>query len=77
MGERVVESLRAGLGQKVDPLDAGAFEHSVDERSTDALAAVARRDDEQRREAKAILRARALHLPAGDLDGLGTLATEQ
>ncbi len=47
------------------------FQHEVDH--LDGTLLVERLDDDQRKEAKAILRARALQLPAADPDGLPTL----
>jgi peptide deformylase len=46
------------------------FQHEVDH--LDGTLLVERLDADQRREARAILRARALKLPAGDPDGLAT-----
>jgi peptide deformylase len=47
------------------------FQHEVDH--LDGTLLVERLDEDQRKEAKAILRARALQLPAADPDGLATL----
>jgi peptide deformylase len=47
------------------------FQHEVDH--LDGTLLVERLDEDQRREARAILRARALNLPAADPDGLATL----
>jgi peptide deformylase len=57
---------------EADEFLARVFQHEVDH--LDGVLLVERLDDEQRREAKRILRARALQLPAGDPDGLAGLA---
>ena len=62
------------LSLEGEELEGRVFQHEVDHLNGTLL--VERLNDEQRREAKAILRARALNLPAGDPDGLGTLADE-
>jgi peptide deformylase len=56
---------------EADEFLARVLQHEVDH--LDGVLLVERLDDDQRREAKRILRARALHLPAGDPDGLSTL----
>jgi peptide deformylase len=62
------------LSLEADELEGRVFQHEVDH--LDGKLLVEHLDDEQRREAKAILRARALHLPVGDPDGHGTLDDE-
>lgn len=51
---------------------ARVLQHEVDH--LDGILLVERLDEDQRREAMRLLRARALDLPAGDPDGLSTLA---
>ena len=58
------------LSLEGEELEGRVFQHEVDH--LDGTLLVERLDDEQRREAKAILRARALQLPLGDPDGPGT-----
>jgi len=57
---------------EADEYLARVFQHEVDH--LDGVLLVERLDEEQRREAKRILRTRALGLPADDPDGLGALA---
>jgi peptide deformylase len=57
-----------------EELEARVFQHEVDH--LDGTLLVERLDDDQRREAKAILRARAFQLPTNDPDGLSTLQSE-
>jgi peptide deformylase len=56
---------------EADEFLARVFQHEVDH--LDGVLLVERLDEDQRREAKRVLRARALDLPAGDPDGLSTL----
>ncbi|HZU79374.1 MAG TPA: peptide deformylase [Acidimicrobiales bacterium] len=56
---------------EADEYLARVFQHEVDH--LDGVLLVERLDDDQRREAKRILRARALQLPDGDPDGLSSL----
>jgi peptide deformylase len=63
------------LSIEAEELEGRVFQHEVDH--LDGTLLVERLDEEQRREAKAILRARALQLPAGDPDGLGTLGDDR
>jgi len=56
---------------EADEFVARVFQHEVDH--LDGVLLVERLDDDQRREAKRILRARALGLPDADPDGLRTL----
>jgi hypothetical protein len=51
------------------------FQHEVDH--LDGVLLVERLDDDQRKEAKRILRTRALGLPAADPDGLRTLVDDE
>jgi peptide deformylase len=51
-----------------DEYEARVYQHEVDH--LDGVLLVERLDDDQRKEAMRILRARALNLPAGDPDGL-------
>jgi peptide deformylase len=57
---------------EADEFVARVFQHEVDH--LDGVLLVERLDDDQRKEAKRILRARALGLPGADPDGLRTLA---
>jgi len=59
------------ISVEADEFLARVFQHEVDH--LDGVLLVERLDDDQRREAKRILRARALDLRAGDPDGLGSL----
>jgi len=58
-----------------DEFLARVFQHEVDH--LDGVLLVERLDDDQRREAKRILRTRALGLPDADPDGLGTLGSDR
>ncbi|HUY63222.1 MAG TPA: peptide deformylase [Acidimicrobiales bacterium] len=58
-----------------DEFLARVFQHEVDH--LDGVLLVERLDDDQRRQALRVLRARALHLPTDDPDGLSTLTAEQ
>lgn len=58
-----------------DEFLARVFQHEVDH--LDGVLLVEHLDEEQRREAKRILRARALQLPAGDADGLSILTADE
>jgi peptide deformylase len=58
-----------------DEFLARVFQHEVDH--LDGVLLVERLDDDQRKEAKRILRARALGLPEGDPDGLHTLTAPE
>jgi len=62
------------LSIEAEEIEARVFQHEVDHLEGTLL--VERLDDEQRREAKAILRARALQLPTNDPDGLSSLLPE-
>ena len=57
-----------------DEFLARVFQHEVDH--LDGVLLVQRLDEDQRKEAKRILRARALGLPDADPDGLRTLVTD-
>jgi len=57
---------------EADTLLGRCFQHEMDH--LDGILLVERLSDEQRREAKQILRARTLDLPSGDPDGLSLLA---
>lgn len=57
---------------EADEFVARVFQHEVDH--LDGILLVEHLDEDQRREAKRILRARALDLPAGDPDGLSVSA---
>jgi peptide deformylase len=59
------------LSIEAEELEGRVFQHEVDH--LDGTLLVERLNDEQRREAKAILRARVLQLPGGDPDGLRSL----
>ena len=61
------------ISVEADEFLARVFQHEVDH--LDGILLVERLDDEQRREAKRVLRARALNLPVGDPDGLSTLVS--
>ena len=56
---------------EADELEGRAFQHEMDH--LDGILLLERLDDEQRKEAKKILRGRTLHLPDGDPDGLSGL----
>jgi len=56
---------------EADELEGRAFQHEMDH--LDGILLLERLDDEQRKEAKKILRSRTLHLPNGDPDGLSGL----
>jgi len=60
------------ISVEADEYLARVFQHEVDH--LDGVLLVERLDDDQRKEAKRILRTRALGLPDGDLDGLRALA---
>jgi peptide deformylase len=60
------------IALEADEYLARVLQHEVDH--LDGVLLVERLDDDQRREALRILRARALQLPDGDPDGLSTLA---
>jgi peptide deformylase len=60
------------ISVEADEFLARVFQHEVDH--LDGVLLVERLDDDQRREAKRILRARALGLAEGDPDGLGAHA---
>ena len=67
-----------GLDQEGDPLElevdtfeGRVLQHEIDH--LDGILLVERLDEDQRREARRILRARALAVPAGDPDGLSLL----
>ena len=59
---------------EADELEARVFQHEMDH--LDGILVVERLDEDQRREAKAILRAR-VQLPGPDPDGLSTLAKDR
>lgn len=59
---------------EADEFLARVFLHEVDH--LDGILLVERLDEDQRKEAMRILRARALNLPAGDPDGLSTLGVD-
>src|ERR1700722_12570615 len=59
---------------EADEYLARIFQHEVDH--LDGVLLVQRLDEDQRKEAKRILRARALGLPDADADGLSTLADD-
>jgi peptide deformylase len=59
---------------EADEYLARVFQHEVDH--LDGVLLVQRLDDDQRKEAKRILRARALGLPDADPDGLRTLVAD-
>jgi len=63
------------LSIEADEFVGRVFQHEMDH--LDGILLVERLDDDQRREAKAHLRARALRLPADDPDGLGLLQTAE
>jgi len=63
------------LSIEADELEGRALQHEVDH--LDGTLLVERLDPDQRREAKAILRARALQLPGDDPDGLSKLVAEE
>ncbi len=63
------------LSVEADEFLARVFQHEVDH--LDGVLLVERLDEDQRKEAMRILRARALHLPDADPDGLRSLAREQ
>ncbi len=58
---------------EADEYEARVYQHEVDH--LDGILLVERLDEEQRKEAMRILRARALHLPGDDPDGLRRLVT--
>jgi peptide deformylase len=60
---------------EADEYEARVYQHEVDH--LDGVLLVERLDDDQRREAMRILRSRALHLPAGDPDGLSRLGAAE
>src|ERR1700728_3971882 len=60
---------------EADELGGRVFQHEIDH--LDGVLLLERLDEDQRREAKAILRARALQLPDGDHDGLSTLRPDE
>ncbi len=62
------------LSVEADEFLARVFQHEVDH--LDGVLLVERLDEDQRKEAKRILRARALDLPDADPDGLRSLAGE-
>jgi peptide deformylase len=59
------------ISLEADTLEGRCFQHEMDH--LDGILLVERLDEDQRREALSILRARTLSLPAGDPDGLGGL----
>jgi len=59
------------LSIEADELEGRVFQHEMDH--LDGILLVERLDDDQRREAKAILRTRSLQLPGTDPDGLNAL----
>ena len=59
------------MSLEADTLEGRCFQHELDH--LDGILLVERLDEDQRREALSILRARTLSLPAGDPDGLGGL----
>jgi peptide deformylase len=59
------------LSIEADEFTGRVFQHELDH--LDGILLVERLDDDQRREAKAFLHARALRLPVEDPDGLSTL----
>jgi len=59
------------LSIEADELEARCFEHEVDH--LDGILLVERLDEDQRREARRLLRSRAVAMPAGDPDGLAGL----
>jgi peptide deformylase len=59
------------LSIEADELEGRVFQHEMDH--LDGILLVERLDDDQRREAKAILRTRSLQLPGTDPDGLHSL----
>jgi peptide deformylase len=61
------------ISVEADELEGRVFQHEVDH--LDGVLLVERLDDEQRKEALKILRARAVNLPRNDADGLSTLLT--
>jgi peptide deformylase len=65
----------AEVSIEADELLGRCFQHEVDH--LDGTLLVERLDPDQRREAKAILRARALELPGTDPDGLNQLQSEE
>jgi len=62
------------ISVEADEFLARVFQHEVDH--LDGVLLVERLDEDQRKEAKRILRARALDLPDADPDGLRSLAAE-
>jgi peptide deformylase len=63
------------LSIEADEFTGRVFQHELDH--LDGILLVERLDDDQRREAKALLHARTLQLPAEDPDGLSTLQTTE
>jgi peptide deformylase len=59
------------LSFEADELDGRAFQHEMDH--LDGILLIERLDDDQRKEAKKILRSRTLHLPNDNPDGLSGL----
>jgi len=59
------------MSLEADTLEGRCFQHELDH--LDGILLLERLDEDQRREALSILRARTLSLPAGDPDGLGGL----
>jgi peptide deformylase len=59
------------ISLQADTLEGRCFQHEMDH--LDGILLVERLDEDQRREALSVLRARALSLPAGDPDGLSGL----
>ncbi len=63
------------ISVEADELEGRLFQHEMDH--LDGILLVERLDDDQRREAKAILADRALRLAEGDPDGLSTLQADE
>ena len=59
------------ISVEADTLEGRCFQHELDH--LDGILLLERLDEDQRREALSILRARTLELPGGDPDGLGGL----
>ena len=59
------------ISLEADTLEGRCFQHEMDH--LDGILLVERLDEDQRREALSVLRARALSLPAGDPDGFSGL----
>jgi peptide deformylase len=59
------------ISLEVTELEGRVFQHELDH--LDGILLVERLDDDQRKEAKKLLRHRSLHLPASDPEGLSNL----